>query len=105
MPRVDIIVNSKGGSFVEGETETSLRDALDAAGVNGEIILAAGGDEIFQRARESSADVLGAAGGDGTINAVATVALERNKPLAAIPLGTLNHFAKDIGIPAEMSEV
>jgi len=104
MPRVEIIVNSQGGSFVEDETEASLRDALEAAGVDGDITLAAGGDEIFGKARDSSADILGAAGGDGTINAVASVALERNKPLAVVPLGTLNHFAKDIGVQIELAE-
>jgi len=104
MPRVEIIVNSQGGSFVEDETEASLRDALEAAGVDGDITLAAGGDEIFGKARDSSADILGAAGGDGTINAVASVALERNKPLAVVPLGTLNHFAKDIGVQTELAE-
>ena len=104
MPRVEIIVNSQGGSFVEDETEASLRDALEAAGVDGDITLAAGGDEVFGKARDSSADILGAAGGDGTINAVASVALERNKPLAVVPLGTLNHFAKDIGVQTELAE-
>jgi undecaprenyl-diphosphatase len=41
---------------------------------------------------------LGVAGGDGTVAAVASVAAERDLPLALIPAGTLNHFARDIGI-------
>jgi undecaprenyl-diphosphatase len=41
---------------------------------------------------------LGVAGGDGTVAAVASVAAERDLPLALVPAGTLNHFARDVGI-------
>jgi undecaprenyl-diphosphatase len=41
---------------------------------------------------------LGAAGGDGTVAAVAEVAAERDLPFVVIPAGTLNHFARDIGV-------
>jgi diacylglycerol kinase family enzyme len=45
-----------------------------------------------------------AAGGDGTVNAVASAVLGREIPLAVLPTGTLNHFAKDLGIPLELPE-
>ncbi|ATY12198.1 glycerophosphatase [Amycolatopsis sp. AA4] len=45
-----------------------------------------------------SVRALGVAGGDGTVAAVASVAAERGLPLALIPAGTLNHFARDIGV-------
>jgi diacylglycerol kinase family enzyme len=38
------------------------------------------------------------AGGDGSVAAVAAVAVERELPLAVVPTGTLNHFARDIGL-------
>ncbi|MEV6879207.1 phosphatase PAP2 family protein [Amycolatopsis sp. NPDC051128] len=41
---------------------------------------------------------LGVAGGDGTVAAVASIAAERDLPLALIPAGTLNHFARDVGV-------
>ncbi|HVK21406.1 MAG TPA: phosphatase PAP2 family protein [Actinokineospora sp.] len=41
---------------------------------------------------------LGVAGGDGTVAAVAAVAAEFDLPLVLIPAGTLNHFARDIGV-------
>lgn len=41
---------------------------------------------------------LGAAGGDGTVATVAEVAAETGLPLAVVPAGTLNHFARDIGV-------
>ncbi|MBP2325669.1 undecaprenyl-diphosphatase [Kibdelosporangium banguiense] len=41
---------------------------------------------------------LGVAGGDGTVAAVAAVAAERHLPLVLVPAGTLNHFARDVGV-------
>jgi undecaprenyl-diphosphatase len=50
-------------------------------------------DQDLSRAR-----ALGAAGGDGTVAAVAGVAADTGLPLAVVPAGTLNHFARDIGV-------
>ena len=47
---------------------------------------------------EGGADVLSVAGGDGSVAAVAGVAVERELPLAVVPTGTLNHFARDLGL-------
>jgi diacylglycerol kinase family enzyme len=44
------------------------------------------------------ASVLGVAGGDGTVSAVAAVAAEAHRPLVVIPAGTRNHFARDLGL-------
>ncbi|WP_089955723.1 bifunctional phosphatase PAP2/diacylglycerol kinase family protein [Lentzea xinjiangensis] len=44
------------------------------------------------------AKALGVAGGDGTVAAVAAIAAERDLPMVLIPSGTLNHFARDVGI-------
>jgi diacylglycerol kinase family enzyme len=38
------------------------------------------------------------AGGDGTVAAVAGVTVERDLPLVGVPTGTLNHFARDLGL-------
>ncbi|HWD02460.1 MAG TPA: phosphatase PAP2 family protein [Amycolatopsis sp.] len=48
-------------------------------------------------ARGGSVRALAVAGGDGTVAAVASVAAERGLPLALVPAGTLNHFARDVG--------
>lgn len=42
---------------------------------------------------------LGVAGGDGTVAAAAAVAAARGLPLVVAPVGTLNHFARDLGVP------
>jgi diacylglycerol kinase family enzyme len=49
-------------------------------------------------AADDGARALAVAGGDGTVAAVAGVAAERGLPLAVVPTGTLNHFARDLGL-------
>jgi diacylglycerol kinase family enzyme len=47
-------------------------------------------------------DAIVAGGGDGTVNAVASVVAGSNMPFGVLPLGTLNHFAKDLGLPLDI---
>src|SRR3954454_9416454 len=59
----------------------------------------AGVDELLgEAARSGRAKALGVAGGDGSVAAAAAVALEHGLPLAVIAAGTLNHFARDVGL-------
>lgn len=73
-----------------------------------EVIELAPGDDLpaLLTAAADRAEAYGVAGGDGSVAAVATVAHEHNLPLAVIPAGTLNHFARDVGItvPADAAE-
>jgi diacylglycerol kinase family enzyme len=65
------------------------------------------GDDISPLARRAvreGNDVVVAAGGDGTVNAVAAHVAGSKSALAVLPLGTLNHFARDAGIPLELDE-
>ena len=50
----------------------------------------------------SKYDVLIAAGGDGTVSTVASAAARLGKTFGVLPCGTLNHFARDTGIPLEL---
>jgi diacylglycerol kinase family enzyme len=49
-------------------------------------------------ARAAEASALGIAGGDGSLAAVAAVAIERGLPFVCVPFGTRNHFARDLGL-------
>jgi diacylglycerol kinase family enzyme len=49
-------------------------------------------------------DALVAGGGDGTVGTVAAVARAHGLPLGVLPLGTLNHFAKDLGMPPALDD-
>ncbi|CCH85969.1 putative glycerophosphatase [Modestobacter italicus] len=53
---------------------------------------------LGEAARSGRARALGVAGGDGSVAAAAAVALEFGLPLAVVPAGTLNHFARDLGV-------
>ena len=61
-------------------------------------------DALVQSALRSGATMIVAGGGDGTVNAVASQIVDTKTVLGVLPLGTLNHFAKDLGIPEEIEE-
>ena len=56
------------------------------------------GEDAAEAARRSSAEVLGIAGGDGSLAPVADVAVTLGKPFVCVPFGTRNHFARDLGL-------
>lgn len=58
-------------------------------------------DDLVDLARETDAEVVGMAGGDGSLGAVAQVAVERDLPFVCIPWGTRNHFATDVGLDTD----
>ncbi|MFF3405211.1 diacylglycerol/lipid kinase family protein [Streptomyces sp. NPDC002742] len=53
---------------------------------------------VARCAVEEGAQVLGVAGGDGTVSAVAAVAADAGRSLMVVPAGTRNHFARDLGL-------
>jgi diacylglycerol kinase family enzyme len=55
-------------------------------------------------AKRGDIDAVIAGGGDGSIRAVASVLAGTGVPLGVIPLGTLNHFAKDLGLPLDVED-
>ena len=73
-----------------------LREAAESRGITVHVLRE--DDDLTAVARESGADVLGMAGGDGSLAAVAAVAIERDVPFVCIPFGTRNHFARDLGL-------
>jgi undecaprenyl-diphosphatase len=65
-----------------------------------------GVDELLgDAARSGRAKALGVAGGDGSVAAAAAVALEHGLPLAVFAAGTLNHFARDVGLDTPQDTV
>jgi diacylglycerol kinase family enzyme len=60
--------------------------------------------ERVQRALESEADVIIAAGGDGTATALAESLVGTSKTLGILPLGTANLMARDLSVPLDLDE-
>jgi diacylglycerol kinase family enzyme len=105
MKPVVVIVNGGAGTGHDRAAADRLRGLLQDAGLDAELVLAAGGDEMIataRRALDEGARLVAAGGGDGTINAVASVMVGSGTTFGVLPLGTLNHFAKDLGIPLEL---
>jgi undecaprenyl-diphosphatase len=81
-------------------TASSIADALRGELPEAEVMEIADGadlDAAFDEAA-SRARVLAVAGGDGTVNAAARAALRHDVPLLTVPAGTLDHFARALGI-------
>tara|TARA_R100000365_G_scaffold3283_1_gene10557 strand:- start:1633 stop:2598 length:966 start_codon:yes stop_codon:yes gene_type:complete len=58
----------------------------------------------IRNAVDSDADTIIAAGGDGTVTALATAIIHSDKNLAILPLGTANLLARDLGMPLDLDE-
>jgi diacylglycerol kinase family enzyme len=105
MKPVVVIINAGAGQGHDHEAADRLRGLLRTAGLDAELVLADGGEAMIgaaRRALEDGARLVVAGGGDGTINAVASVMVDSKVPFGVLPMGTLNHFAKDLGIPLEL---
>jgi diacylglycerol kinase family enzyme len=90
-----LLINPRAGRD-SGPQAEELRDAALARGLSVRVLEE--GDDPADAAREADADVLGAAGGDGSVAGVAGVAVDRGLPFVCVPYGTRNHFARDLGL-------
>jgi diacylglycerol kinase (ATP) len=61
--------------------------------------------EGWDKIKSAASDIIVIAGGDGTIRKVARVVLDKDIPLALLPLGTANNIAKTLGVNGKPEEV
>jgi YegS/Rv2252/BmrU family lipid kinase len=104
---IAVVLNASSGRGAAVKVADKLNEIFAAAGREARITLAEGGNELraaVRQAVEAGCTTLVAGGGDGTINTVAAGVVGRKIPLGILPLGTLNHFAKDLGIPLGLEE-
>ncbi len=83
-----------------------IREKLQSANIKIENFILEG-EEIKTKYRdlsESDFDFIVAAGGDGTISSIASVLIGKDIPLGVVPLGTFNHFAKDMNLPLNIDD-
>lgn len=106
--KIVVIINGDAGTGHDHRQADEVRAMFGALGVDAQTTLAADGEAILAAARKAVSDgatIVVAAGGDGTINAVASVLADHpDIAFGVLPLGTLNHFAKDAGIPLALED-
>ena len=99
-----VLLNTGAGGASARISPDRLRDLFRQAGIAADVRSVRSPDieHVSHRAaREPGVTALVAAGGDGTVSAVAAAASAAGIPLAILPLGTRNHFARDLGIPLD----
>jgi diacylglycerol kinase family enzyme len=101
-----VILNASSGTDDKEKARQFIADAFASVNIEARISLAESGKEIMDLARravEDNCQPIIAGGGDGTINAVASVLVDTDRTLGVLPLGTLNHFAKDLKLPLDVA--
>jgi YegS/Rv2252/BmrU family lipid kinase len=105
--RVAVVLNAGSGDGSADAAEAALKTVFSAAGCDARITMLRGDDDLANAMAAAIADhvqIVVAGGGDGTVNAVANAIAGHDIALGVLPLGTLNHFAKDLGIPLGVEE-
>ena len=103
--RYHVVLNANAGTASAiGVTPEGLQALFEANGLSATIDADASVPmaERTARAMASDADVIVAAGGDGTITALAHALGDSPKSLAILPLGTVNALAKDLKVPLDL---
>ena len=103
--RVRVFMNERSGGC-EGR-RTEVEDAFRAHGVACEVTSLRPHMNLPRMAREAAGrpgTTVVAAGGDGTVSGVASALAGSNKPMGVLAMGTLNHFAKDLGLPPQLGD-
>lgn len=102
-----VLLNRGGGTVsADPQIRDKVSDALKKAGVEADIELIDGGDCAVRckAIAERGDPLLIVGGGDGTIGAAASALVGTDTRLGILPLGTLNHFARDLRIPTDLEE-
>jgi diacylglycerol kinase family enzyme len=102
-----IFINESAGAGEHHDFVSQLEVTFRKAGVDARLVKPESGTDISEavlRAVQERPQAIVAGGGDGTINTVATALVGTDIVLGVLPMGTLNHFAKDLKIPLDLDE-
>ncbi len=104
-PRTIVLLNAKSRDGQAGQRQRDIEAAF--AGHQYPVTVQLTEDRIdtaTQQAIRKGYRIIVAAGGDGTIRAIAAVVAQSDGVvLGVLPMGTFNHFAKDAGIPIDLT--
>jgi diacylglycerol kinase family enzyme len=101
---VTLLLNESAGAAKDKSLREEILKSLGRNGTRVDLQTVNQGasiSDITKLAVKNGAEVVIAGGGDGTVNAVASALIDSEAALGVLPLGTLNHFAKDLNIPLE----
>jgi diacylglycerol kinase family enzyme len=111
--RVAILVNETAGAVARlgaDHLKGEILSACEQAGIIAALNFLPGtelrdaAELAARKVKEGALDAVMAGGGDGSLRAVAAVLAGTDVPLGILPLGTLNHFARDLEIPFDTRE-
>lgn len=105
--RVAVVLNAGSGDGSAEKAADLLEQIFTAAGRELRVVMLKPGVDLQQELDTAITDGVGvvvAGGGDGTVSSVANVIAGRDVTLGVLPLGTLNHFARDLGIPIALED-
>lgn len=100
-----IIISANAGAGDNHNVRDLLTRTFDEHKIDIDISLARNGNELTELARDAARGPykgIVAGGGDGTVSSVAATMIGSDKALGVLPLGTLNHFARDLRIPSDV---
>lgn len=100
-----IVILNRGAGRHQDETESQIEKFFRSRGLGARMLVARDGGEIARLAADaarSDAQVIVAAGGDGTIDGIAAALADTGKILGVIPLGTFNLLARRLNIPVDL---
>jgi diacylglycerol kinase family enzyme len=100
-----IVILNRGAGRHQDETQAQIENFFRSRGVGARMLVARDGGEIARLAADaarSDAEVIVAAGGDGTIDGIASALADTGKILGVIPLGTFNLLARQLNIPVDL---
>jgi diacylglycerol kinase family enzyme len=101
------ILNSSAGARSRKASGDQIAEMFAQRNIPTIIWSAKSGSEIpglVRRAVELKPIIIVAGGGDGTINCVASALMDTDIILGVLPMGTLNHFARDLRIPSSIDD-
>lgn len=104
--QISLIINPASKSFLDGKhSPEAILAALRAVGIVPQLeltTLEVSARELARNAVARGATLVIAAGGDGTIEEVATALIHTPATLGILPLGTMNNLARSLGIPLDL---
>ena len=101
---VTVLLNPASGRAGKPGVREHIAELFLAAGVDAQIIVLREGQDPTEAAHVASAhaSTVVAAGGDGTVRLVASGLVGTPAVLGVLPLGTFNHFARDLHLPLDL---